>query len=87
MSIKAIPLSSFEANPGKTLSECADTGATVVVQLPDSRLVAIHALDPTEDDDLIERLIESNPAFQALLAKANASPSKPFKPRFSASSE
>jgi hypothetical protein len=35
---------------------------------------------PDDDDDLIDRLIETNPEFRAMLAKAKASPSKPFDP-------
>lgn len=40
---------------------------------------------PTEppdstDDDLTSELLESNPAFQALIAKSKASPSEPFVP-------
>ena len=78
MSIKTIPLSDLEANPRKALSECADSGSTVVVELPDQRFVAIQPLDPTEDDDLINELMESNESFRALVAKSKASPRKPF---------
>jgi len=35
-------------------------------------------LDPSEDDSLIDELLESNPAFRTLLAKSKASPHKPF---------
>lgn len=80
MSIKTIPLSHLEANLRKALNDCADSGSTVVVELPDQRLVAIHPLDPTGDDELINELIESNPSFRALLAKSKASPRKPFAP-------
>ncbi|HEY1860894.1 MAG TPA: hypothetical protein VGG61_11095 [Gemmataceae bacterium] len=79
MDIKTIPLSRLEADPRGTLSECADSGATVVVELPDQRFVAIHALDPTEDDDLINHLLQSNPSFRALVAKSKASLRKPFR--------
>jgi hypothetical protein len=50
----------------------------VVVELPDQRLVAIQPLDPAEDDDLINELLESNPSFRALVARSKASPRKPF---------
>jgi hypothetical protein len=78
MPIKTIPLSRLEADPRGTLSECADSGQPVVVQLPDQRLVAIQPLDPAEDDALTSELLESNPEFQALVAKSKASPRKPF---------
>jgi hypothetical protein len=78
MAIKTIPLSHLEADLRRTLSECADSGATLVVQLPDQRLVAIYPLDPTQDDQLIDELLESNPSFRALIAKSKAGPRKPF---------
>jgi hypothetical protein len=79
MSIKTIPLSRLEANLRATLNECAD-GQPIVVELPDQRLVAIQALEADEDDSLIDNLLQSNPAFQALLAKSKASSRKPFIP-------
>jgi hypothetical protein len=78
MSIKTIPLSRLEENPLATLNECADSGQAFIVQLPDQRLVAIQALEPSEEDSLTDQLLESNPAFQALIAKSKASPRKPF---------
>ena len=78
MAIKTIPLSRLETDLQKTLRECADSGDTVVVELPDQRLVAIHSLDPHDDDNLIDELLASNPKFQALVAKSKASPRKPF---------
>jgi hypothetical protein len=50
--------------------------------LPGHRHVAIQPLEPTEDDDLTSELLESNPAFQALIAKSKASPREPFVPEF-----
>ncbi len=78
MAIKTIPLSRLETDLKKTLSECADSGETVVVEMPDQRLLAIHSLDPHEDDSLIDELLASNPKFQTLVAKSKASPRKPF---------
>ena len=78
MAIKTIPLSRLETDLEKTLNECAESGETVVVELPDQRLLAIQSLDPTEDDSLMDELIASNPKFQALVAKAKAGPRKPF---------
>ena len=78
MAIKTIPLSSLETDLRRTLNECAESGETVVVELPDHRLLAIQPLEPQEDDSLIEELLQNNPKFQALLAKSKASPRKPF---------
>jgi hypothetical protein len=78
MAIKTIPLSRLEADPRGTLNECADSGQTVVIELPDRRLLALQPLDPSEDDSLTSELLESNPEFQALVAKSKASPRKPF---------
>ena len=78
MAIKTIPLSRLEADPLGTLNECADSGDAFVVELPDQRLLAIQPLDPSEDDSLTSELLESNPEFQALVAKSKASPRKAF---------
>jgi hypothetical protein len=78
MAIKTIPLSRLETNLEKTLHECAESGQTVIVEMPDQRLLAIQPLDPAEDDTLMNELLESNPRFQALVAKSKAGPRKPF---------
>ena len=78
MDIKTIPLSRLEADPMGALSECADSGSIMVVELPDHRLIAIQSLETTEDDDLIDELLESNPRFRELVAKSKAGPRKPF---------
>lgn len=78
MAIKAIPLSRLEADLKKTLNDCAESGQTLVVELPDQRLLAIQSLDPDEDDSLMDELLASNPRFQELVAKSKASPRKPF---------
>ena len=41
---------------------------------------AIEPLEPGEDDELVNDLLESNAEFQALVAKSKASPRKPFSP-------
>jgi hypothetical protein len=78
MAIKTIPLSRLETDLRKTLTECAESGETVVVEMPDQRLLAIQPLDPHEDDSLIDELLASNPKFQALVAKSKAGPRKRF---------
>ncbi|MDF0643290.1 MAG: hypothetical protein P0111_04625 [Nitrospira sp.] len=78
MAIKTIPLSRLEADLKKTLNECAESGETVVVEMPDQRLLAIQTLEPQEDDTLIDELLASNPKFQALVKKSKASLRKPF---------
>ena len=78
MAIKTIPLSRLETDLRKTLNECAESGETVVVEMPDQRLLTIQSLDPQEDDSLTDELLACNPKFQALVAKSKASPRKPF---------
>jgi hypothetical protein len=80
MAIKTIPLSRLETDLKKTLNECAESGETVVVEMPDQRLLAIQLLEPREDDSLIDELLASNAKFRALVAKSKASPRKPFVP-------
>ena len=78
MGIKTIPLSRLEANLRETLNECADSGQPLVIELPDQRLIVLQALEPSEDDALVDELLASNTAFQALVAKSKAGPRKPF---------
>jgi len=78
MAIKTIPLSRLETDLERTLNECADSGETLVVQMPDQRLLAIQPLEPQEDDSLMDELLASNRSFQELVAKSKASPRKPF---------
>jgi hypothetical protein len=78
MAIKTIPLSRLETDLEKTLNECAESGQTVVVEMPNRRPLAIQPLDPNEDDSLIDELLASNPKFQALVAKSKAGRRKPF---------
>jgi len=79
MGIKTIPLSHLEADVRKTLNDCADSGSTVIVQLPDQRLLAIQPLDPDNgDDDLVNQLLDADPAFRALVEKSKKGPRKPF---------
>lgn len=78
MAIKTIPLSRLETDLIKTLNECARSGETLVVEMPDQRLLTIQSLDPREDDSLMDELLASNPKFQALVAKSKASRRKPF---------
>ena len=79
MAIKTIPLSRLETDLKTTLSECAESGQTYVVELPDQRLLAIQSLDPEEDDSQIDELLASDAKFQALVAKSKAGPRKPFR--------
>jgi hypothetical protein len=41
-------------------------------------LIQWETLEPGEDDDRVNELLESNTAFQALVAKSKAGPRKPF---------
>jgi len=71
-------LSRLEADLRNRLNECAESGQTLVVELPGGRLLAIQALDPHEDDTLMDELLATNPRFQTLVARSKASPRKPF---------
>ena len=79
MSIKTIPLSRLQDSLQATLNECADPGDTVVVELPDRRLVTIQSLDAAEDDSLIDDLLQSNPGFRAMIARSKAGPRRAFR--------
>jgi hypothetical protein len=78
MAIKTIPLSRLETELQKTLNECAESGQTVVVEMPDQRLLAIQSLEPQDDDTLMDELLATNPKFQDLVARSKAGPRKPF---------
>ena len=78
MAIKTIPLSQLETDLAKTLNDCATSGATLVVEMPDHRLLAIQPLDSQADDELMNELVKAHPRFQELVAKSKASPRKPF---------
>jgi hypothetical protein len=78
MTIKTIQLSQLKVDLEKTLNECAESGQTLVVEMPDHRFLAIQPLDPDDDDSLVDDLLAPNPRFQALVAKSKASPRKPF---------
>ena len=78
MDIKTIPLSRLETELRPTLEKCVDSGQTAIVELPDRRLVVIQSFDPMEDVDLGHELLETNTAFQALVAKSRASPRRLF---------
>lgn len=80
MDIKTIPLVRLEANLRATLAECADSGEAVFIEMPDQRLLAIQPLDSIESESLIDDLLQSNPAFQALVTKSKAGNRKPFVP-------
>jgi hypothetical protein len=76
MDTKLTPLSNFQADPTGVLQRCFDSGETLVVELPDRGLISIRPVP--DDDDLLNQLIEHNPAFRKLLAKSIASPREPF---------
>jgi hypothetical protein len=76
--IKTIPLSRIETDLKNTLNECAESGQTFIVELPDQRLLAIQPLDPQEDDTLIDELLAADPKFQGLVAKSKAGSRKPL---------
>lgn len=78
MGIKRVPLSQLAADPAGTLTECLDSGKSLVIELPDHRLVSIQALESTVDDDLLDELLESSPSFRALVQKSKDGPRRPI---------
>lgn len=76
MDIKTIPLRELQSDLERVLTESADSGVPVVVELPDQRRVAIQPIE--DEDDLVDTLIESNPAFRALVEESRASGREPF---------
>lgn len=78
METTVIQLHELQCDAVKHLRQCCDTGQTLIVEMPDHRLLSIQPLE--DDDDLVDRLIEQNPAFRAMLVRSAASPRKPFVP-------
>lgn len=76
MDTRVIPLSDLQADPEGVLARCFDSGEPLVVELPNRGLVAIQPVEP--DDDLVNDLIDHNPAFRDLLARSLAGPREPF---------
>ena len=76
--MKTISLSHLAVSLNQTLTECAESGETLVVELPDQRLLAIQSLDPQGDDELVDELLATNPSFQRLVEKSKESPRKAF---------
>lgn len=56
----------------------ARTGHGLVIELADHRLVAIHPLEPADDDPIIDELLESSEPFRRLVARSKAGPGRPF---------
>jgi hypothetical protein len=73
-----IPLHELQADAEGFLRRCHEYGSTVVVELPDGRRVRIEPV--REGEELIDDLIENDPAFQELLRRSAASLRKPFPP-------
>ncbi len=78
MAIKKILLSELETDPKGTLDECCDSGRSLVVEMPDHRLLSIQTLEPGDDDRLVDDLLATDPAFRAIVEKSKSSPRKPF---------
>jgi hypothetical protein len=76
MDTRVIPLSDLQADAAGVLARCYDSGEALVVELPNRGLVSIQAVEP--DDDLVNDLIEHNPAFREQLAKSLSSPREPY---------
>lgn len=75
MAIKTIPLSRLETELEKTLTKCAESGDTLVVELPDQRLLSIQSLDVQAGED--SRMSAVAPLL-AVRAIEDQSPSAPL---------
>ncbi|HYE19276.1 MAG TPA: hypothetical protein VEA69_12575 [Tepidisphaeraceae bacterium] len=85
--IRTISVSDLQANLQTTLSECADSGDTLVVEVPDRRLVTIQPLEAGDNDALVDRLIEMNPAFREMIERSKRGGRRPFVPSASPGGE
>ena len=76
--MKLIPLSEAKAHLSQYGRLCHDEPVIVTVNgVPSFQLVPLEA-----NDDLIDRLIEANAEFRAMLARSIASPREPVLPEF-----
>ena len=78
MTTKVMTLNEVPSQTVEFLRRCCDDGHSFVVELPDHRRVSVQMHD--KDDDLIDRLIETNAAFRQLLEDSQASPLLAFPP-------
>ena len=79
MDISTIPLSRLQTDAPSLLTECCDSGRTIIVELPNHRLVTIQSIEPDDpDDSLVDELLQSNPSFRALVEKSKGSPRRTF---------
>lgn len=78
MPIKAIPLIRLGTDLEKTLTDCANSGEAVVVEMPDHRLLTIQPFKPDDDDSLVDDLLANSSEFQAVVTKSKSSLRKPF---------
>ena len=78
MAIKTLTLRDLEADLKGTLDGCADSGDTVIIELGDQRLITIQSLDPADNDELVQELLDQNPKFRELITKSKQGSRKPF---------
>lgn len=76
MTTKVISLNELERGLRGVLESCSEPGQSVVIELPNQRRVSIQNWD--EDDDLIDRLLESNQEFREMGQKSFAGSRRPF---------
>lgn len=76
--MKTMSLIHLAAHLNQTLIECAASGETLVIELPDQRLLAIQPIDPRADDELVDELLATNARFRSLVVESKMSPRKAF---------
>ncbi len=79
MDIEVTPLSQLLEAPEDLLNRYTGHDRTLVVELPDHRLVAIQLLEPDDEEgSLVSDLLERDARFRALVERSCMSPRKDF---------
>ena len=79
MDIEVTSLSQLLEAPEDLLSRYTGPDRTLVVELPDHRLVAIQLLEPDDEEgSLVSDLLETDARFWALVERSRMSPRKDF---------
>jgi hypothetical protein len=68
----------FRATQAALLKSGVEPASPLVGGVPSVRVFAL-SIPELQDDSLIDELLESNPRFQAMVAKSKAGPRKPFR--------
>lgn len=79
MDIEVTSLSQLLEAPEDLLNRYTGPDRTLVVELPDHRLVAIQLLEPDDEEgSLVSDLLETDARFRALVERSRMNPRKDF---------